>query len=449
MTRKYYLGKNKNNNCNTYDNIKNTSNNYINFTASPILDFLEMKLNCSLNDKKLICYEIEFDENNITEDRIISIFKKHGIDLFVNKNIKMQIKDIDIIIKNLLNKDENDEEYIIDYNQSQEDLINFDIMKDNFDQVYEYLKNLNIKDNTLFITDPYLFPYRHFSWYETGLTSLFKELSPKNIVVYISENNLCKELFQRVNDELKKSNITLNHVKRDDYHDRFWICQEKEKGIVLGISLNYEKVKKAYIEELNYTDTKTIIDDLKGQREFYLKEERFYRSILSEKNKINFNLFVHNDNSMYFGHMKINGKDLKRANGNYKDIDIIYNGNKVSMTIGGKHSDNNIYLRYYVNNSNDYIVIIDNNYKEAKLYNYKADMNIDKSKEFSKATKSTNDHKKVYIKDINWLLTYCGLPNDNNGKNKINNMLTSFKNNKKYSKYNYEELYNFLDYYQF
>lgn len=76
-------------------------------------------------------------------------------------------------------------------------------------------------------------------------------------------------------------------------------------------------------------------------------------------------------------------------------------------------------------------------------------MNIDKSKEFSKATKSTNDHKKVYIKDINWLLTYCGLPNDNNGKNKINNMLTSFKNNKKYSKYNYEELYNFLDYYQF
>ena len=99
---------------------------------------------------------------------------------------------------------------------------------------------------------------------------------------------MCKELFQKVNDELKKSNITLNHVKRDDYHDRFWICQEKEKGIVLGISLNYEKVKKAYIEELNYTDTKTIRDDLKGQREFYLKEERFYRSILSEKNKINF-----------------------------------------------------------------------------------------------------------------------------------------------------------------
>ncbi len=123
MTRKYYLGKNKNNNCNTYDNIKNDSSNNIKIKTSHILDFLEMKLNCSLNDKKLICYEIEFDENNITEDRIISIFKKHGIDLFVNKNIKMQIKDIDIVIKNLLNKDENDEEYdeeyIIDYNQSQ------------------------------------------------------------------------------------------------------------------------------------------------------------------------------------------------------------------------------------------------------------------------------------------------------------------------------------------
>lgn len=154
---------------------------------------------------------------------------------------------------------------------------------------------------------------------------------------------------------------------------------------------------------------------------------------------------------MYCGYAitSTNGKDLKRANGNYKDIDIIYNGNKISMTIEGKHSDNNVYLRYYVDNSNDYIVIIDNNYKEAKLYNYKVSINIDKSKEFSKAIKSTKDYEKVSINYINWLLTYCGLPNDNNGKNKINTMLTSFKNNKKYSKYNYEELYDFLDYYQF
>lgn len=416
-----------------------------------MLDLLEMNINCSLKDKKLSCYEIEFDENKINEDKVISIFKKHGINLFVNKNFKIQIKDIDIVIKSLLNKkDENNKEYIIDYVQSQEDLINFDIMKDNFDQVYEYLKNLNIKGNTLFITNPYLFPCKHFSWYETGLISLFKKLSPKNIVVYIPENNLCHELFQRINDELKKSNINLKHVIRDDYHDRFWVCKEKEKGIVLGISLNYEKAKKAYINELNDNDIKIIIDDLKYQKERYLKEEHFYRSILSEKNKINFNLFVYNDDSMYFSYMKINGKDLKRANGNYKDIDIIYNGNKVYMKIGGKHSDNNIYLRYYVDNSNDYIVVIDSNYKEAKLYNYEAGMDIDKSTKFSKAIKSIKDCKKVSNNDINWLLTYCGLPNDNNGKNKIKNMLNSFnKKNKKYSKYNYEELYDFLDYYQF
>lgn len=202
MRRKYYLGKNKNNNCNTHDNIKNDSSNNIKIKTSPMLDLLKMNISCSLNNKKLVCYEIEFDENKIDEDKVVSICKKHGINLFVNKNINIQIKDIDIVIKNLLNK-EDYEEYIIDIVEAREYLINFDIMKDNFDQVYEYLKNLNIKDNTLFITDPYLFPYRHFSWYETGLTSLFKELSPKNIVVYISENNLCKELFQRVNDELK------------------------------------------------------------------------------------------------------------------------------------------------------------------------------------------------------------------------------------------------------
>lgn len=113
MRRKYYLGKNKNNNCNTHDNIKNDSSNNIKIKTSPMLDLLKMNISCSLNNKKLVCYEIEFDENKIDEDKVVSICKKHGINLFVNKNINIQIKDIDIVIKNLLNK-EDYEEYIID-----------------------------------------------------------------------------------------------------------------------------------------------------------------------------------------------------------------------------------------------------------------------------------------------------------------------------------------------
>lgn len=64
----------------------------------------------------MIC-NIEFDENKISENELISIFEKYGIDLLANEKIQMEIDDINPIMNCLFGKSDN-EEYIIDYIQS-------------------------------------------------------------------------------------------------------------------------------------------------------------------------------------------------------------------------------------------------------------------------------------------------------------------------------------------
>ena len=349
-----------------------------------ILGLLEMELGTNiLCNKNLLCY-IEFDENEITEDEIIELFSKNGIDLLTNEKICIETSNIDKLIKSTIEKSNQEEEYIIDFIESREDLINFDTIKDNFNQIYEYLKRLDLFGNTLLITDPYIFPHKHFSWYETGLIDLFIKLNPKKIITHCYGQNLCNKFFNKIKSELKKHNIELDNVERDDYHDRFWICEEKKLGIVIGISLNYEKIKKAYINNLDDKDVDFIVSDLKNRVSRYLEGELVctINGINQLYNSVNFSLFKYNTGEIYIGHMEINGNNLQRANGDdkYKEINIYHNSNNIN-NISPVIDNNNIYIRYYVDSNYNYLINLDMNTNNGKIYCYKDNMDINKENE--------------------------------------------------------------------
>lgn len=268
MSNKYYLYKyNKN-----YDNERNPNIFYEickvckdkdNETkiseCSSTIGLLQIELSTRILDDKILICNIEFDENKISENELISIFEKYGIDLLSNEKIQMEVDDINPIMNCLFGKSDN-EEYITNYIQSMEGLVNFDTMKDIFEQVYKYLGKLNVSGKTLIITDPYILYKVHFSEYENKLKELFSKLSPKEIKFYIPNSKLCDTFFNKISYELK--NINFININVDNYHDRFWICKEEKLGVVIGTSLNFNNTKKAYINILDKEDIDTILNDL-------------------------------------------------------------------------------------------------------------------------------------------------------------------------------------------
>lgn len=60
----------------------------------------------------------------------------------------------------------------------------------------------------------------------------------------------------------KKPSINIIHKSHDDYHDRYWISGARERGIVIGTSLNSIGNKVALIDRLNTTDVRGIIKEL-------------------------------------------------------------------------------------------------------------------------------------------------------------------------------------------
>jgi len=55
-----------------------------------------------------------------------------------------------------------------------------------------------------------------------------------------------------------KSSIEVSHVKSEEFHDRFWIDPDVNKGIVMGTSLNGIGKKIALVDELQTKDVKEI-----------------------------------------------------------------------------------------------------------------------------------------------------------------------------------------------
>lgn len=117
------------------------------------------------------------------------------------------------------------------------------------------LTNLNAVGNTVFITDPYLFPSSPDSIYRADLIALLEGLKAVKIT-YCAKSKGNATLFQQVQTALQTAGTVLDFTcQLDDCHDRFWYCPETEKCVVFGTSLNGIGRKICRIDMLTEEET--------------------------------------------------------------------------------------------------------------------------------------------------------------------------------------------------
>ena len=105
-------------------------------------------------------------------------------------------------------------------------------------EVATQLSQLNATGNTVFITDPYLFPSSANSTYTADLIALLEGLNAVKIT-YCAKSKGNVALFQQVQTALQSVGTVLDFTcQLDDCHDRFWYCPETEKSVIFGTSLN-------------------------------------------------------------------------------------------------------------------------------------------------------------------------------------------------------------------
>jgi hypothetical protein len=125
-----------------------------------------------------------------------------------------------------------------------------------------YLDKVGI-DNELIIVDPYFFATTRDANYATTVQQVIsKYLTTVDTLRIITlPNKVDSTLKTSIENTLKTAKPTLSiiHNTSNNYHDRFWISNNREKGIITGTSLNGLGNKYALIDRLNITDVRSII----------------------------------------------------------------------------------------------------------------------------------------------------------------------------------------------
>ncbi|MEI6695640.1 MAG: hypothetical protein WCO13_06205 [Bacteroidota bacterium] len=138
----------------------------------------------------------------------------------------------------------------------------------------KYLDKIGL-DSELIIIDSYFYaPRPKNPNYITVLTDTLKKFLPSitDIIVVTLPDIPKRQLIDPrikadIETSLKGINATLNitSLTSDNYHDRFWISNNREKGIIVGSSLNSLGNKYALVDRLNITDVREIISSLKTE----------------------------------------------------------------------------------------------------------------------------------------------------------------------------------------
>ena len=129
------------------------------------------------------------------------------------------------------------------------------------------LLKLGAKGNTVYVTDPYLFPKPANPSYIADLKLLLKKLEAKTIV-YCANSIQNGSLFQDVVNDLASANCTLKHENFSHCHDRFWYCKETEKCVSFGTSLNGIGGKICRVSELDSMEVQELKKEFQAQNIF-------------------------------------------------------------------------------------------------------------------------------------------------------------------------------------
>ena len=122
-------------------------------------------------------------------------------------------------------------------------------------EVATQLSRLNASGNTVFVTDPYLFPPSADSTYQADLITLLKGLHAVKIT-YCAKSKGDSTFFQQTQTDLQSVGTVLDFTcQLDDCHDRFWYCPETEKCVIFGTSLNGIGRKICRIDMLTTEET--------------------------------------------------------------------------------------------------------------------------------------------------------------------------------------------------
>lgn len=134
--------------------------------------------------------------------------------------------------------------------------------------VHKYLDKVNI-DKELIIIDPYFFAARPKNPnYVTVLEQILDKYISiiEDLIIVANSYNVDTTIKNLIESTLKSKKSTLNiiHKQHNDYHDRYWISGAREKGIVMGTSLNSLGNKVALLDRLNTSDVRDIVSELKN-----------------------------------------------------------------------------------------------------------------------------------------------------------------------------------------
>ncbi|MBR1442330.1 MAG: hypothetical protein IJ583_02210 [Firmicutes bacterium] len=191
------------------------------------------------------------DSTLIDGDLIYSINKillnKFGFYLVINTNITQEKKDFKVLNEEILFKHMSNEEKI--------------------NKINDYIKEALIKTENreeLIIIDSYLFckPYTDYEEYQSMLIELLQKLNFKQIIAInnTKNNSYCNDLKETIEKNLPDDS-TLKEISCNKIHDRFLIVN-RNKGIVIGTSLNSFGNKMFYMNHLDDIDTETILNYL-------------------------------------------------------------------------------------------------------------------------------------------------------------------------------------------
>ncbi|QSB10456.1 hypothetical protein JTI58_01695 [Lysinibacillus fusiformis] len=131
-------------------------------------------------------------------------------------------------------------------------------------KIISYLKRPGETIEDLLIIDPYFFKQPNGAEkaekYFELIKNILDEVKSKKITIITDKKNVTPSLKGRIQNHIEAQLI----VKySDDWHDRFWVV-DREKGILIGTSLNGLGNKISSIQELSKEDVADILSIIEG-----------------------------------------------------------------------------------------------------------------------------------------------------------------------------------------
>ena len=130
--------------------------------------------------------------------------------------------------------------------------------------LHTYLDKMTI-DKELIIVDPYFFPSNYQSNYcQFIMDVLDPSIDSIEELKIVTGSHVNNSIKSNIISSLQSRNSKLNisHAHSNDFHDRYWISNGRESGLIIGTSMNGLGNKYALIDRLNKIDVRLIVSEL-------------------------------------------------------------------------------------------------------------------------------------------------------------------------------------------